>query len=187
MTPTAVRWFLLGCVLGVLLLGCATPREASRVPPDWVLQGSRAFKDAGVRAFYGVGVVSGIRNQALARSVADQRARAEIARILKTYSTSLLRDYQAATTAGDFSRSSEEQHVEQTLKTFTEATLTGVRIVDRWVDPRDGTVYSLARLDLKTLKQTLEQVQELEEAVRNYVRQHAEEAFDRLEQELRRQ
>ncbi|MBI5198012.1 MAG: hypothetical protein HZA19_05320, partial [Nitrospirae bacterium] len=98
----------------VSVSGCGGPKGFSAKPPEWVLKGSGAFRDAGDKVFYGVGSVSGIRNRPLAVTAAEDRARAEVAKIFETYSASLMRDYAASTTAGDFTRSSEEQSVEQT-------------------------------------------------------------------------
>ncbi|MBI4714996.1 MAG: LPP20 family lipoprotein [Nitrospirae bacterium] len=168
--------------------GCAgAKKEGAGKPPAWVLKGSGAFQDAGDKVFYGVGSVSGVRNRSMADSTADNRARAEIAKVFETYSASLMRDYASSTTAGDFSRSSEEQFVEQTVKTFSAATLSGVMVVDRWVDPNDGTVYALARLDLEKFKDSLERAKELNTEVRDYVKRNAEKAFDRLEKEEEKQ
>src|SRR5210317_2006372 len=100
--------------------------------PEWVMKGSGAFGGEAGRVFYGVGSVSGIKNHALARTTADNRARAEIAKIFEVYSASLMKDYMASTTAGDMSASSEEQHVEQAIKTFSAQTLSGVQVVDHW-------------------------------------------------------
>ena len=61
----------------------------------------------------------------------------------------IMKDYMASTTAGDMSASSEEQHVEQAIKTFSAQTLSGVQIVDHWYHPVDGTVFALAQLDLE--------------------------------------
>ena len=44
--------------------------------PEWVMKGSGAFGGEEGRVFYGVGSVSGIKNHALARTTADNRARA---------------------------------------------------------------------------------------------------------------
>lgn len=98
------------------------------------MKGSGAFDDAETgKVFYGVGIASGINNKALARSAADDRARAEIAKTLEIYVAVLAKDYMASTTAGDMSVSTEEQHVEQALKTFSKTTLHGAIIVDRWM------------------------------------------------------
>jgi hypothetical protein len=109
--------------------------------PAWVSRGSAAFNNAGERAFYGVGAASGIRNPSLLRSTVDNRARAELAKVFEVFSASLMKDYSA---------SSGEQAVEQAVKTFSGMSLEGVEIRDRYV-ARDGTMYSLAVLDLATM------------------------------------
>lgn len=91
--------------------------------PEWIEKGSYT-DEAGAR--YGVGKVSGVRNAALARTTADNRARAEIAKMVGTATE---------VTQGDGSTK---------IRTVS-ATLEGVEIVDHWVDPSDGTVYALAR------------------------------------------
>lgn len=150
--------------------------------PEWVMKGSGAFGGERGRVFYGVGSVSGIKNHALARTTSDNRARAEIAKIFETYSASLMKDYMASTTAGDMKASSEEQHVEQAIKTFSAVTLSGVQIVDHWIHP-DGTVYALAQLDLQSFKDNIDKAKELSGAVRDYVRKNAEKAHMDLEKE----
>jgi len=151
--------------------------------PEWVMKGSGAFGGDGKRVFYGVGSVSGIKNQSLARTTADNRARAEISKIFEVYSASLMKDYSASTTAGDMTASSEEQHVEQAIKTFSASTLSGVQIVDHWFHPQDGTVYSLAQLDLENFTNNLDKMKELNGKVRDYVRQNAERVHMDLEKE----
>ena len=150
--------------------------------PEWVNKGSGAFGGEQGRVFYGVGSASGIRNHALARTTADNRGRAEIARIFEVYSASLMKDYMASTTAGDMSASSEEQHVEQAIKSFSAVTLSGVQIVDHWFHP-DGTVYALAQLDLEGFTNNLDKMNELNGQVRDYVRKNAEKVHMDLEQE----
>src|ERR1700704_6114608 len=122
--------------------------------PDWVNRGSGAFGGEKGRIFYGVGIASGIRNAAMRRSTSDSRARSEIAKTLDTYVSVLNKDYMASTTAGDMKASSEEQHVEQALKTYSQMELSGVLIVDHWVD-NDGTEYALSQLDMQQFKDGL--------------------------------
>ncbi len=155
--------------------------------PEWVMKGSGAFGGEQGRVFYGVGSVSGIKNAALAKTTADNRARAEIAKIFETYSASLMKDYMASTTAGDMKASSEEQHVEQAIKTFSAVTLSGVQVVDHWINPQDGTWYALAQLDLQTFKDNIDKAKELSGAVRDYVRKNAEKAHMDLEKEEEKQ
>ena len=147
--------------------------------PDWVNRGSGAFGGEKGKIFYGVGIASGIRNAALRRQTADARARSEIAKTLDTYVAVLNKDYQASTTAGDMSASTEEQHVQQALKTYSQMELSGVLIVDHWVDT-DGTEWALAQMDMDTFKANLDKMKELNAQVREVVRQNADKAFDEL-------
>src|SRR6266540_4236061 len=97
----------------------------------------------------------------------------------------LMRDYAASTTAGDFTKTSEEQNVERALKTFVSTHLSGVLVVDRWEkDDKTGKIiYSLAKLDLDKFKEQVGQMKELNDAARDFVRKNAEKAFERLQQE----
>src|SRR5438067_8677467 len=106
------------------------------------------------------------------RSTSDSRARAEISKILDTYVSVLNKDYMASTTAGDMSQSSEEQHVQQALKTYSQMELSGVQIIDHWVDT-DGTEYALAALEMDSFKNNLDKMKELNAAVRDTVRANA--------------
>ena len=163
-----------------LMTGCSSSTRHMK-GPKWVWKGSGAFDEDAGKVFYGVGIASGIKNRALLRSTADNRARVEVAKVLETYVAALAKDYMASTTAGDMTASSEEQHVEQALKSFTKATLHGATIVDHWVDPDDGTMFSLCKLDLAAFKETLDNYRELDGKVRDFVRENAE----RLHSELR--
>jgi hypothetical protein len=153
------------------------PTAPASNAPAWVNQGSGAFKDG---SFYGVGLASGIRNRALAVDTADGRARAKVAEVFNTYVAKLNKDYMASTTAGDMKSSSEEQNVTQTLKTFTQMTLTGAAPIDHWMDPATGDMYSLVKLDMTSVKQTLDQAKELNAQVRDYVKANADKAFNDL-------
>lgn len=184
-------WTLLISVVAFGFMACGgSPTETGEAPkhfegiqyPEWVMKGSGAFGGEAGRVFYGVGSVSGIKNHALARTTADNRARAEIAKIFEVYSASLMKDYMASTTAGDMTASSEEQHVESAIKTFSAATLSGVQIVDHWFHP-DGTVYALAQLDLENFTNSLDKMNELNGQVRDYVRKNAERVHMDLESE----
>ena len=176
----------LGVLLAVglfLMTGCASAPAKLDEPemPQWVYKGSGAFDDDKGKVFYGVGIASGISNKALLFSTADNRARAEVAKTLETYVAVLAKDYMASTTAGDMSASSEEQHVEQALKTFSKTTLHGATIIDHWQDPEDKTMYSLCQLDLLAFQEALDNYKELDEKVRDYVRENADKMHGELE------
>lgn len=163
--------------------GNAPPQLQGIQYPDWVTKGSGAFGGEEGQVFYGVGLSAGVNNPALSVSTADNRARNEIAKIFRVYSASLMKDYMSSTTAGDFSASSEEQYVEQAIKTFTAETLSGVQIVDHWYHPDGKTVYALARLDLNAFTDALDRMKELDAEVRDYVKKNAEKVHMDLEKE----
>jgi hypothetical protein len=130
----------------VALAGAASAADL----PQWVNRGSAAFNNGGERAFYGVGSASGIKNPALLRSTADNRARAEVAKVFETFSASLMKDYM---------NSSGEQNVEQAVKTFSAMSLEGVEVRDRYID-RDGNMYSLAVLDIDKVLPAIQKAKE---------------------------
>jgi hypothetical protein len=152
-------------------------------PPTWVKKGSGAYNEKTDKSFYGVGSVVGVRNEPLAWDTAENRARAEIAKTFETYTAYLMRDYAASTTAGDFTRNTEEQNVERAIKTFSAVTLNGVKPIDRYKDDKTGTYYVLTKLSLEDMKNNLDQAKELNSQVRDYVRKNADRLFERLEKE----
>lgn len=99
--------------------------------PEWVQKGSVKEQGDEGTLLYGVGVVSGIKNVALARSTADNRARAEVAKLVETH---------VEATEGGGGKE---------IKTHAAATLSGVEIVDHWIHPTEGSVYALARLEVR--------------------------------------
>ena len=152
-------------------------------PPKWVEKGSVAMNKDDSKSIYGVGSVIGIKNEPLAWEAAENRARAELAKTFRTYTAYLMQDYAASTTAGNFTKSMEEQNVERAVKTFSAVTLNGVRPIDRYKDEDTTTYYVLTKLSLEEMKDALQQAQELDAEVREFVRKNAERAFQRLEQE----
>jgi hypothetical protein len=177
------RIFMIIAVIATALMlinGCAGTKPDQG--PEWVWKGSGAFDDESGKVFYGVGSAQGIKNRALLRTTADNRSRAEVAKVLESYVAVLAKDYMASTTAGDMSATSEEQHVEQALKTFSQTTLHGATIVDHWRDPEDGTLFALCKMDLLAFKDALDDYEELDEKVRDYVRSNADKLHTELEE-----
>ncbi len=116
-------------------------------------------------------------------TTAANRARNEIAKIFNVYSASLMKDYMASTTAGDMSASSEEQHVEQAIKTFVAEELSGIEIHEYWFHPDGENIYALARMDLEKFSDAFGKMKELSAQVRDYVRKNAERVHMDLEKE----
>ena len=152
-------------------------------PPAWVLSGGGAFTDKQGKAFYGVGSATGIKNFSLQRQVADDRARADLAKVFKFYTQSLTKDYQAHTTAGNFASSAEEQNSEVAIKVVVASTLRGVIIIDHFEIPARRELLSLARLDYDAFKQNLQEAKEFKQ-LPSKVREDIKERADTLHKEL---
>jgi len=152
-------------------------------PPAWVLSGGGAFTDKQGKAFYGVGSATGIKNFSLQRQIADDRARADLAKVFKYYTQSLTKDYQAHTTAGNFATSAEEQNSEAAIKVVVASTLRGVLIIDHFEIPERMEMLSLARLDYDAFKRNVEQAEEFIQ-LPPQVRKDIKERADKLHEEM---
>ena len=186
-------------LVGLILLfgACASIPQIPEEPkalseydaPSWTLIGGGAFTDDRGKAFYGVGSATGIKNYSLQRQVADDRARADLAKVFEYYVEALTKDYQAHTTAGSFAESTEEQNSEAALKVVVSQTLRGVVIVDHFEIPERRELISLARLDYDAFKQNVEQAeafQELPPQVREDIKERADALHEEMEEEARK-
>ena len=192
-----MKYFII--ILSVLFLGTAcssiptipdAPKALAEYdPPTWVLNGGGAFTDMKGKAFYGVGSATGIKNYSLQRTIADDRARGDLAKVFEVYITSLTKDYQAHTTAGSFDNSSEEQNAEVALKIVVSQSLRGVVIVDHFEIPERREFLALARLDYDAFKQNVEnnkEFKQLPEKLREDIKTRADLLHEEMEAEARK-
>ena len=158
-------------------------------PPKWVLLGGGAWEDSKGKAFYGVGSATGIKNYSLQRTVADDRARGDLGKVFEVYMTSLTKDYQAHTTAGNFDNSTEEQNAETALKVVVSQTMRGVVIIDHFEIPERREFLSLARLDYDAFQGNVEAnetFQELPEKLQVDIKERAEKLHEEMEDEAQK-
>ena len=180
-------------LVGLLVLfgACTTIPQIPEPPkalvdykaPKWALIGGGAFTDSEGKAFYGVGSATGIKNFSLQRQVADDRARADLAKVFEYYVETLTKDYQAHTTAGSFATSTEEQNAEAAVKVVVSTTLRGVTIIDHFEIPERQEMISLARLDYDAFKQNVVEAKEFKQ-LPNKVRQDIKDRADALHKEM---
>jgi hypothetical protein len=146
--------------------------------PDWVNKGTQAVNDKDGRLFHGVGSSPSLGDEALQRSTADDRARAEVGRMLSTYLDVVGNDFTAS--AGTGSNASADQSVSRQIKAVTKVNLAGSKIIGRWKDTKTNMVWSIAELDLKQVKSTLDQANSMNEDLRRYIGQNADNIFDKV-------
>lgn len=145
--------------------------------PDWVNEGTQAVSDKDGRLIQGVGMAAPMGDMSLQKSTADNRARAEIARILSTYIDATIEDF-SASSGGELDAS-----VERTIRGQTQQALSGARILGHWKDKKTGTIYSFAELDMKEVDKTLGAAGELAEGFKDYYSQQAASGFSRFVEE----
>jgi len=149
--------------------------------PDWVNEGTNILNDKDGRLFHGVGSASEMGDMALQKSVADDRARAEVARVLSSYMDVVSSDYMASAKSSGANVS--EEAVSRQIKALTKVNLTGAKIIGSWRDTKTNTIYSIAELDMKHVKDTLTGTQEMNEDMKRYIENSADNIFDRIAKE----
>lgn len=147
--------------------------------PDWVNQGTNILSEKDGRLFHGVGSASPMGDMALQKSVADDRARAEVARVLSSYMDVVSNDYLASAKAGGANNTSEEA-VSRQIKALTKVNLAGAKVIGSWRDPKTNIIYSIVELDMKQVKSTLAGTQDMNDDLKRYIESSGDNIFDRV-------
>ena len=174
------RLYLFNLLILALALGaCSSKTEIESDmgldhAPDWVNEGTQAVSDDGGRLIHGVGMAQAMGDVSLQKSTADNRARAEIARVLSTYVDAVITDYTAS------SGSETDLDVQREIRSTTQLALSGARILGHWKDEESGDIYAFAELDMEAVDQSLETATALSAAFRDHYRQNAAANFERF-------
>ena len=179
-TGIAVLWLLAACSTKNVVESDLHLKGA----PDWVNEGTQILKTGDGRLFHGVGSAPPLGDLSLQTSTADDRARAELARVLSSYMNVVSNDYVAANSAAE--KGAVEQSLSREIENVTRINLTGARIIGRWRDTKSNAIYSLAELDLKQVKSTVHGVEEMNSGFDNYVDKHGETIFDGMAEERKK-
>lgn len=149
--------------------------------PDWVNKGTNVLNSKDGRLFHGVGSASPMGDMALQKSVADDRARAEVARVLSSYLDVVSNDYMSSAKSGDTGVS--EEAVSRQIKSLSRVNLSGAKIIGSWRDTKTNVIYSIAELDMNHVKSTLAGVQDMNADLKRYIETSADNIFDRVAKE----
>lgn len=146
--------------------------------PDWVNEGNQMLSDEDGRLFHGIGSAPSMGDYSLQKNTADDRARAEVARVFSSYISVASKDYSAA--AGQGGEQVSEQAISRQIDNMTQINLTGAKIIARWQDENTSSIWSLAELDLERVQQTLDKAQTMSPALREFLSEQGNSIFDRL-------
>ena len=186
--PSLFRALSAPAIFALSLAACAhtsgsTPgNDIFAHAPAWVRQGGHGSLDLKSGAvFYGVGASQGIQNIPLAIDDANLRARASLAAEFNTYVSRLSRDYQRSLGGGNGLKNNDEsQGIEVPLEGFTRMEVKGSTIVDHWQDPKTGTIFALAQIDLKQYAKDLQGYHQMGEEQKQSILKDMKNAFDEL-------
>jgi hypothetical protein len=146
--------------------------------PNWVNKGTQTLNNQDGRLFHGVGQASAMGDMALQKSVADDRARAEVARIFSSFLDIVSNDYVTSEKVAHANVNTES--VSRQIKNLSKVNLSGSRIIGSYRDTKNNIIYSIAELDIKRVKETLESVNDMNEDLRRYINAHADNVFDTI-------
>lgn len=177
-----------GVSLLLILAGCSgkTMVESDlgiKGAPDWVNEGTQILNDKGGRYFHGVGQAPLMGDESLQISTADNRARAEVARILTNYIDVVHRDYGAASGSGGEVVS--EQAVSRQIESLSKTNLSGAKIIGHWRDKRSGNIYAIAELDLKQVKKVIAANKDMNEGFSRFLESQGDNIFDRQKEDVK--
>jgi hypothetical protein len=153
--------------------------------PLWLRRGcDRALAEQGKRQICGVDGISGGANSATnpmsVRTGAEVKARANLARRIRTAVKAGLTSYQTNATNGG----SDQSHVdvEEISKEITEMTLVGVRVADTYISP-EGGVWVMVVMDFDSFRQQVQSLDQYEEKMRTEIVGRAEDLFREIDSE----
>lgn len=180
-----MRNWIQACLLLVVALAiaaCSTKNVVEsdlgmKGAPSWVNEGTAMLKDNDGRLFHGVGSAPVMGDTSLQIATANDRARAEVARILSSYLDVASNDYLSSAGAGQSPET--VQSVSRQIRNLTRVNLTGAKIIGHWREPKTNMVYAIAELDMQSVKETLQGVQEMNQDLKRYISEHGDNIFDR--------
>jgi hypothetical protein len=165
-----------------LLTGCSSNKLEGDLgikgAPDWVNKGTQVVDDKGGHVIHGVGMAPAMPDLSLQTSTADDRARAEVARVLNSFMHVVSQNYSAA--AGTGKDQQVDQSTSRQIQSITDQNLSGARILTHWPNPKDGSLWAIAELDLNQVKASVANAKDMNAGFRDYFNAHADNIFDSM-------
>jgi len=121
--------------------------------PIWVSSGSQSITDNNKRFFQGVGKATFKGDVSKQTTIADMRAKTQIYELLSAYIKTVSRNYIASGRAqkNGFDHFQASKHI----TTIAEYNMPSAKVIGHWRDKKNNIVYSIAELDLSTVKTTI--------------------------------
>ena len=166
-----------------LLAGCGSaPLKGGlgiKGAPDWVDQGTQVLDSKNGKVIHGVAMAPAMPDLSLQISTADTRARAEVARVLNSFMHEITQDYSSA--AGSGQNMTADQSMSRQLQSITDQNLSGAVILQHWKNDGDGTMWSIAELNLNQVKDAVANSQDMNAGFRDYFKANADNIFNSMQ------
>jgi hypothetical protein len=167
----------------ILVVACAGQTKVEsdlsiKGAPDWVNEGTQAVSDKNGRLIQGVGSAPNLGDPALQKATADNRARAEIARVLSSYLDVAMNDFLTSSSGQDTGEAVAESSIQQQINSISQVVLNGSKILGNWKDKRTDIIYSFAELDLKQVQDVVAANRNMSEDLKRYLAVQGSAVFD---------
>jgi hypothetical protein len=172
----AMAFFLLGCASESVIQSEVDGQGI----PLWVKQGSNIVNTGTGRVFLGVGSAPMLGDFSLQTATANNRARAEVGRVLSSYMEIVSRNYIASGQAREANFNA--QSVAKQIDKIDGLDLTNIQVIDHWRDEKNNVMYAVAKLDMKKAKSSLKRDEIIHNGLRNYINEEGDTIFDRIAQ-----
>ncbi len=166
---------IIPCIVLTMLLAAPAFGYDLRIhdAPNWVNDGTVYTTVQGERYFYGVGSSPVVGDPDLQKAISKSRATSEAKRLITGWLDLLSNDYVKAT-------HTDQTTLQSQLKGLKDAIVEKAELAARWRDPRTGSLYSLALLDIATVKRIVQETTQVDTALRNFIGQRGNKAFDSI-------
>ena len=146
--------------------------------PGWVGDGSIIVKSKQHRLFNGVGSASMMGDFSLQTSMANRRAREEMARIMTSFMEIVSREYIAT---GQSSHAGfNDQEVSKQIEILNKIDLETIEVVGHWSDNDSKIIYAIAQMDLEKVRQTIKSIASINKGLKAYIGVEGDAIFDRI-------
>lgn len=144
--------------------------------PAWVNNGSGMLHKQDSRMFIGVASAVPAGDMAQQKAEADDKARAEVSRVLASYMVVVAKDYAGACLS--------PSPVPQQLNNAEKIAMANARIIASWRDPQSNSIWVMSELDMKYVKDALPELTNSTIDVKGFFESNADVIFDRLNKDV---
>ena len=167
------------------------PRQVEKAPipnkvlaPEWTVLGSGAYQDtSGKAVFYGLGSVSKDENTQDKKTLSEDRARDELAKVFTSYMERLVKDVSKSKSEKPVTNTNKKQ-LSNSMDEGTATIMMEAKITNHWLNPDNGKVYSMAKLDLSRLTDKLDSFDTVSTEDKSFLRKSIFQAHASMTNEL---